>query len=233
MNHLIEPGSPAVPAVPVSASTALAEPYGICPSPEELFRRSVVELRDEQPRKVSRTRSPTLRPMSDKVRAWNMSDKNKAQLMANIEAAKAKRGGKLPTRQGVPDGWKGRQRRRVLAQIREQSYKRADDMLDDLVAQGVIELPDRTTPLIGADGSLNEDMAARCALQVAISFVVARDDESGKYAYTLRDRIQAARIVLTYTKAKPEQKALRGVNAAEKAEGFLEWLAACKEPDPE
>ncbi|MGE4480571.1 hypothetical protein [Acidocella sp.] len=200
------------------------------PTPDELFQQSVVELRAKEPRKVRRVRSPTLRPMSDKVRAWNMSDANKAQLRANIEAAKAKRGGKLPTRMGVPDGWKGPQRRRKLAEIREQSHRRADDLLDALVTQGAIDLPDRHTALVGADGKLNEDMAARLALQVAISFVVARDAETGKYAYTLNDRLAAARLVLKYTKPRPEQKALRGGNAAERAEGFLTWLGACREP---
>ncbi|WBO60348.1 hypothetical protein GT370_05950 [Acidocella sp. MX-AZ03] len=160
-----------------------------------------------------------------------MSEENKAQLRANIEAAKAKRGGKLPTRMGVPDGWKGPQRRRKLAVLREQAHKQADDMLDAMVADGSIILPDRSTPLVGPDGNLNEDMAARLALQVAISFVVARDADTGKYAYTLQDRLAAARLVLKYTKARPEQRSMQGGNAAEKAERFLAWLAACREPD--
>ncbi len=203
------------------------------PTPEALFRLSVAELRDRAPRKVSRKRSPALRPMSDKLRAWNMSDKNRAQLLANIETAKAKRGGKMPSRHGVPDGWKGPQRRRKLAVIRERSARRADDLLDALVAQGAIELPKRHTPLIGPDGKMNEDMAARLALQVAIGLLLAREDDTGRYAYTLRDRLWASRLVLTYTKAQPEHKAQMGGSAVERAESFLAWLAACQEPEGE
>jgi hypothetical protein len=200
------------------------------PTPEDLFRRSVAELRTTTTRQVDRTRSAPARTMSGKSRAWNLSDKNVAQLRANIEAAKAKRGGKLPDRRGVPDGWAGPRRRRELVEVRERSKAQAETLMDKLVAQGFIDCPASATPLIRPDGTLNEDVAARLALQVAMGMMLAKEPETGRYAYTARDRIKAARIVLRYTRAVPEPRK-SGTPTQQAEQTMEEFLARLREPD--
>jgi hypothetical protein len=170
--------------------------------------------------------------MSDKARDWNLSDKNVAQLRANIEAAKAKRGGKLPDRRGVPDGWAGPRRRRELAEVRERSRVRAETLLDKLVARGLIDCPSSSKPLIGPDGRLNEDVAARVALQLSMEMILAKEPDTGRYAYTSRIRMKAARIILRYTRAVPEPRKI-GTPVQQAEQTMEEFLASLREPDEE
>lgn len=101
-------------------------------------------------------------------------------------------------RTGIPDGWSGRKAER--AAIMARADKEAADIVAVLVEKGVLD----------AGNASNE------ALQTAVAFVRAGD------AVTVRDRLAAARLVLDFTRAKPESSSRVRL---EKAEDFLAKLA--------
>ena len=114
--------------------------------------------------------------------------------------------GKL-TRKGVPDGWAGR--KQELITIRENAAAEAKEIVATMVEKGLLDAAD--------DEALGNE-----AIQHAIAIVRAQDEE-GKFAHTVRDRISALAIVAKFTKATPVQKTAITLN---KAEDFLAVLAS-------
>ena len=104
--------------------------------------------------------------------------------------------GRAPTRQGIPDGWRGR--RAEIAEIKAAASLKAREIIAKLIADGIL--------------SIDED-AGNGALQVAFEIML---DETVK----TQTRLSAAAIITTYTKAKPRQPVETIVSPAEV------WLAA-------
>ncbi len=116
--------------------------------------------------------------------------------------------GKKPTRRGVPDGFKGLGQAVADARLwREIEGKRIVKIMED---RDLIEYPD-----ISQYESVEDHEAAKGALALCVSIV--RSD-----TYKPRERLEAARTVLTFTKAKPVQ---RVENTLKTAEDFLSVLA--------
>lgn len=106
--------------------------------------------------------------------------------------------GKAGGRKGVPDGWAGR--KKEVSDIRAFHRAEATEIIKVMVEKGIV----------------NEDALANEALQFAIS--VVRDGQT----FQSRERLNAAKIVLDFTKAKPATKTEVTLN---KAEQFLAELA--------
>jgi hypothetical protein len=129
-------------------------------------------------------------------------DKIQARCRAQVIALNA--AGKC-NRKGIPDGWAGR--RAEVDAIRAQAALEAKEIVQTMAKEGLID---------------KEDPRGEEALEFSIS-VVRAVDADGNGTYQMRERLQAAKMVLEYTKQKPASKVEATVS---KAEDFLALLAA-------
>jgi len=132
--------------------------------------------------------------MSEKQAAHNHSPENVERLRNNLQAARAN--GKKPTRQGVPDGWKGATRRRRLKEVQARAHEQAGAVIAKMQAAGLLPAGEG---LYGPDGTINIDAAAQAALRFNIAVLLAVDEETGQAACTMQNRLEAARTFLAYT----------------------------------
>ena len=112
---------------------------------------------------------------------------------------------------GVPDGWKGKSRRNRRLLLIQRAEQKAEQVMDKLIAQGRLD----------KDGAGNE------VLKWATTVVLAKDPDTGMSCYTVKDQLNAAKMVLDFTMAKPESKTAVTVTP----ENFLQGLLA-KEKTP-
>ena len=144
--------------------------------------------------------------MSEKMRAHLMSPEHHAMLRACIAKAREARGGKAPTRAGVPDGWGGKARRALRKRIIDMAEVKAAAAIDHLVE----------------NGQLKKDDAGNAVLKWAAGVVLAKNPADGESAYPIREQLAAAKMVLEFTMTKPETKQ----SVAVTAESFLTGLLA-------
>ena len=112
-----------------------------------------------------------------------------------------------PGRIGVPDGWGGKARRLKREQIIEAAKVEAKEIVMELNKQGLLE---------------GEDARGDEAIEWAVAIIRAKGVD-GKSAYTMRDQMEAAKLVAMYCKAKPVARTQTKVEAAE---DFLALLAS-------
>jgi hypothetical protein len=162
--------------------------------------KSVRELALERPQRTRHTRRPPP-VMSAAQRAHNLSEEHIAMLRENIRTYRERNGGKVATTRGVPKGWGGKANRKLRDRIIAKAEGDANTILGTLIDRGVVQ----------------KDNAGNAVLAWAIGLVIARDEDTGRTAYTTKDRLDAARMVLDYTLPKPMQ----GRGVMQTAEGYL------------
>lgn len=166
---------------------------------------SVREIKDATPKTRNHKKAPrTSRMQTETFRNHNLSEEHIAMLRDNIRKYREAHGGKAATRRGVPNGWGTKRLRKRRDRIIEAAKIKANNVIDKLIANGTLD----------KDGAGNE------ALKAATEIVLAVDAETEAHAYTVRDRLTAAKLVLEYTMSKPAEKK----NVTVSAESFLSGL---------
>jgi hypothetical protein len=146
---------------------------------------------------------------SPKARAHNLSEAHIAMLRENVRKWREEHGGKVPTRKGVPDGWGSISRKKLRKETIRMAESKAEQAVERLIKDGV----------------LDKDGAGNAVLQWACHVVLAKTEE-GESCYPVRDQLQAAKIVMEYTTAKPASTQKVQVSA----EDFLQGLLAGEQP---
>jgi hypothetical protein len=141
----------------------------------------------------------------DKVHAYpKTAEEFEAKREMSRQAAKERIArGEWMTRKGFTDGWSGKAKE--LSALRHSAAVKAKKWVNQMA---------EADQLVHGD-----DENAKTVMSAAMAIVVAKGDD-GKYVESTRDRLQAIRTVLEYTKAKPAQKL-----EVSKAEDFLLNLA--------
>ena len=131
------------------------------------------------------------------------------KLRGREKFAKLRAEGRLPSRKGVPDGWKGR--REEVVQIKAEAEREAERIMAHLAQDGYIDETDL------------DEKAGNSALRMALAIVHDRTEKS-------EVRLKAATLVANFTKSRPVQKVETVVSPAE---AWLAQLAAGKLPGTE
>jgi hypothetical protein len=156
-----------------------------------------------------RKRTPSAgRMASPKMRARQMDpERNQAFIAARQARLEAIRRGEITPPKRSPDGWGSASRQHLRRYTIRMAEKRAEEALVALIEQGIV----------------NKDAAGNAILKWAIGVVLSKTEE-GESCYPIREQLQAAKIVMEYTTAKPAST----VKAEVGAEGFLESLLTKK-----
>ena len=170
-----------------------------CPNPGQTW----AEWEETKPKKQKRARAKR-RPLSEKQRAALLSPENLARLRGQLDANRAAKKGKVPTRRGVPCGWGTQKMLRARADILREAEAAGMRAVERLVEHGVID----------------HHAAGNLVLAHMISLVVAADGPDGTPAFPAKVRLSAAQLVLEYTMPKPVKKA----DALIVADAFLRRL---------
>lgn len=118
--------------------------------------------------------------------------------------------GKKPNRSGIPNGYGGK--KHIVLAIRAKAQAEAKQMVTYMKNKGMVA----------------EDGRAEEALEAMIGVVRAYDEDLKAPLYPVSSRIQAAKVVLEFTKQKPASKVEATVT---KAEDFLAAVAADMKAD--
>ena len=156
-----------------------------------------------------RKRTPSAgRMASPKMRARQMDpERNKNFIAAREARLEAIRRGEIKPAKRAPDGWGSTSRQHLRRYTIRMAEKKAEEALEALIKAGIVD----------------KDAAGNAVLKWAIGVVLSKTDE-GESCYPIREQLQAAKIVMEYTTAKPAST----VKAEVGAEGFLESLLTKK-----
>lgn len=163
-------------------------------------------------RQRQRIQTP-LTPVSARFRAHMMSPEHHAMLRENIRKYREANGGKAAVCKGVANGWAGLRRRAKRDKIIAMAKQKAKEAVAHLVEEGRVK----------------KDEAGNAVLAEMATIVLAIDPEDDdKPCYSVRDRMQAAKMVLDFTMTKPEVKTSVTVTA----ESFLDGILATASQKP-
>lgn len=180
-------------------------------TPEKPRTKTYTELEWERP-KLRATIKTRLQPLSEKFKAAMLSPARLEHLRLQRERYKAEHGGRGPTTAGVVHGWAGKAGRRSRVLCIAAAERKAERVIDKLITEG----------------KLDKSGAGHEILKWATAVVLAKDGATGKSCYSVKDQLAAAKIVLEYTTAKPESKAVVSVTA----ENFLQTLLEKESTSP-